>query len=107
MTARAAEPATDEDWRYSASVYLWGAGLNGETAAGSEVDVGFDTLIQNLDIGTGRSNLTWQASTGLAYRFSGGDVSLVYRHIDWEFDSSSRLDNIRFSRPLLAAKFRF
>jgi len=241
MTARAAEPATDEDWRYSASVYLWGAGLNGETAAGSEVDVGFDTLIQNLnmafmgtvearkaqwsfltdviylnvgadgggevpipaapgsnltvkldadvktkgwvlnllggynlrqteqgsldliagaryldlkldfklasssglvaterersvsdnvwdavigvrgqanlndkwylpvhlDIGTGQSDLTWQASAGLAYRFGWGDVSLAYRHIDWEFDSSSRLDNISFSGPLLAAKFRF
>jgi hypothetical protein len=25
-----------------------------------------------------------------------------YRHIDWQFDSSSRLDNMNFSGPLLA-----
>jgi hypothetical protein len=41
------------------------------------------------------------------YRFNWGDVSLVYRHIDWQFDSSSRLDNMNFSGPLLAAKLRF
>jgi hypothetical protein len=36
-----------------------------------------------------------------------GDVSLVYRHIDWQFESGSRLDNTNFSGPLLAAKLRF
>jgi hypothetical protein len=64
-------------------------------------------LPYHLDIGTGQSDLTWQASAGLAYRFDWGDVSLQYRHIDWQFDSSSRLDNMNFSGPLLAAKFQF
>jgi hypothetical protein len=237
----AAESTAGDDWQYAASIYLWGAGIKGETAAGSEVDIGFDTLIQNLnmafmgafearrsqwsfltdviylnvgadgggkvpvpvapnsnvrvkvdadvktkgwvlnllggynlaqseqgsldliagaryldlkldfglglglgpyarsrdisvsgsvwdaivgirgyanlndkwylpvylDVGTGQSDLTWQASAGLAYRFGWGDVSLVYRHIDWELESTSQLDNINFSGPLLAAKFRF
>jgi hypothetical protein len=237
----ARESAEAHNWQFAASVYLWGAGIKGETAAGSEVDIGFDTLIRNLnmafmgalevrksqwsfltdviylnvgadgagevpvaaapgsnlrvkvdadvktkgwvlnllggynlwqseqgsvdliagaryldlqldfglglgvgpyaqsqdvsvsgsvwdavvgvqgqanlndkwylpyylDVGTGQSDLTWQASAGLAYRFNWGDVSLVYRHIDWEFESSSRLDNVNFSGPLLAAKFGF
>lgn len=239
--AAAGESTADDGWRYAASVYLWGAGIKGETAAGSEVDISFNDLISNLnmafmgdfearragwsfladviylnvgadgdgevpvpvapdsnlrikvdadvktkgwvlnllggynfwtseqgaldviagaryldlkldfglglnagplarardisvsgtvwdavlgvrgyanlnekwylpvyvDVGTGQSDLTWQASAGLAYRFNWGDVSLVYRHIEWDFESSSRLDNMNFSGPLLAAKFRF
>ncbi len=38
------------DWRYSATLYLWAAGIQGETARGAEVDVGFDTLISNLNM---------------------------------------------------------
>ena len=239
--AWAAAQSSRDDWQYSATIYLWGAGIQGETTAGSKVDVSFSDLISNLnmafmgafearkaqwslladviylnvgadgdgevpvpiapnsnirikvdadvktkgwvlnllggynlwqaekgsldviagaryldlrldfglglsgpvysrsrdisvsgsvwdavigarghfdlnprwyvpyylDIGTGQSDLTWQASAGLAYRFNWGDVSLVYRHTEWDFDSSSRLDNINFSGPLLAAKFRF
>ena len=33
-----------------ASVYLWGAGIKGETATGGEVDIGFDSLISNLNM---------------------------------------------------------
>jgi len=239
--ARGSDTGNGDDWRYGVTAYLWGAGINGKTAAGSEVDVGFSDLISNLnmafmgsfearksqwslladviylnvgadgdgevpvpvapnsnvrikvdadvktkgwvlnllggynvgqteqgsldviagaryldlkldfglglelgrfarsrdisvsgsvwdavvgvrgyanlndkwylpvhlDIGTGQSDLTWQASAGLAYRFNWGDVSLVYRHIEWDFESSSQLDNINFSGPLLAATFRF
>jgi hypothetical protein len=46
----AAESAKGDDWQLAASVYLWGAGIKGETSAGSEVDVGFDTLIENLNM---------------------------------------------------------
>jgi len=241
LLAEAADPSSADDWRYSASIYLWAAGIKGETAAGSDVDVGFDTLLKNLnmtfmgtfearkaewsfltdvvylnvgvdggaevpvnlasgqvatakvdadlktkgwvlnllggynlwqaeqgsldlvggaryfdlkldfglgvgdgayateqkqsvsgrvwdavvgvrghanlnerwylpyhlDVGTGQSDLTWQASAGLAYRFDWGDASLGYRHMNWEFDSDSPIDHMSFSGPLLAAKFRF
>jgi len=50
ITAGAEETALGDDWRYSASIYLWGAGIKGETAAGSVVDIGFDTLISNLNM---------------------------------------------------------
>jgi hypothetical protein len=57
--------------------------------------------------GTGESELTWQASAGIAYRFNWGDVSLLYRHLAWEFGSGDRLNDISGSGPLLAAKFVF
>jgi hypothetical protein len=60
-----------------------------------------------LDAGTGESELTWQASAGIAYRFNWGDVSLQYRHLAWEFASGDRLNDLSVSGPLLAAKFVF
>ena len=235
----ASDPKVSDDWQYAATIYLWGAGIDGKTARGSEVNVNFKTLIENLnmafmgafearkdkwsmladviylnvgandsatvplqvapgasadvrasvktkgwvlnllggytlwqtpeanldlvagaryldltldfglglavaerarapdvsasgnvwdgviglkghvdinphvylpyyvDVGTGQSDLTWQASAGFAYRFDWGDVSLLYRYMEWDFDSSSQLDTISFSGPLLAAKLLF
>ena len=232
---------TGDDWQYAASLYLWAAGIKGETATGEEVDISFDTLISNLnmavmgnfearrsewsvladvvylnvgddgdgrvpvttrsgvtlpvkidagvkikgwvlsllggynvqdteqasvdliagarylgltldfdlglqsqrfgrpidthasegvwdavagvrghanlggnwylpyhlDAGTGQSDLTWQAAGGVGYRFSWGDVNLVYRHMEWDFSSDTAIDDMRFSGPLLAAKVHF
>jgi hypothetical protein len=39
-----------DDWRLAATVYLWGAGIQGETGGGAQVDLGFDTLIRNLNM---------------------------------------------------------
>jgi hypothetical protein len=61
----------------------------------------------HLDVGTGDSDLTWQAAGGVAYGFDWGEVSLVYRHLAWEFGSDDTLDHINFSGPLLAATWRF
>ena len=239
--AAAGDSGTGGDWQYDASVYLWGAGINGSTVSGSDVDVGFDTLISNLnmafmgtfearksgwsaladvvylnvgddagvtvpvtteqgaafplkveasvkvkgwvlsllggynihhtdqlfadviagaryldlsldldlglqsgrfgrpievsagdgvwdaivgvrghanlndkwylpyqfDFGTGESDLTWQAAGGVGYRFHWGDLNLIYRHMEWDFASSSPIEDMSFSGPLLAAKFRF
>ena len=235
------DSSAGDDWQYAASVYLWGAGLTGETATGGEVDIGVDSLISNIhmafmgtvearksewsmladvvylnvgddgagrvpvttqsgatlplkvdvgvkvkgwvvslvggynvlntkrlsvdviagaryldlsldfetglqsqrfgrpidisasegvldavvgvrghanlneswylpyqfDVGTGQSDLTWQAAAGVGYRFHWGDVNFVYRRMEWDFTSSSAVDDMRFSGPLLAAKFRF
>ncbi len=56
VNARAADPATGDDWRYDASLYLWGAGVSGKTAfdrnlgGSSDIDLGFDTIINNLNM---------------------------------------------------------
>jgi len=60
-----------------------------------------------LDVGTGESDLTWQALGGVGYRFHWGDVSLAYRYLKWDLGSSSPIDDISFSGPQLTATFRF
>jgi len=60
-----------------------------------------------LDVGTGDSDLTWQALAGVGNRFDWGDVSLTYRYLKWDLGSSSPIDDISFSGPQLTATFRF
>ena len=60
-----------------------------------------------LDVGTGESDLTWQALGGVGYRFHWGDLSLGYRYLKWDLGSSSPIDDISFSGPQLTATFRF
>jgi hypothetical protein len=60
-----------------------------------------------LDIGTGSSELTWQAAGGLAYTFDWGDLMMMYRHLEYDQDSSSLMQNFSFSGPLIGGRFHF
>ena len=43
-----------QDWKHTLTPYLWGASMSGTTAIGpvsADVDVGFDTILENLKIG--------------------------------------------------------
>jgi hypothetical protein len=60
-----------------------------------------------LDVGTGDSDLTWQAAGGVGYRFDWGDVDLTYRYMAWDLGSNSALDDVSLSGPQLTASFRF
>lgn len=61
-----------------------------------------------LDVGTGDSDLTWQATAGVSFRAAKWvDLALVYRHMEWEFDSDKLLQDINFSGPAFGAIFRF
>jgi hypothetical protein len=59
------------------------------------------------DIGTGQSDLTWQALLGIGYKFKHADVLLAYRYLDYEFDSDYELDDLNVSGPGLGVKFYF
>jgi hypothetical protein len=50
MQAAADVPTVDENWRYGVSLYLWAPGIKGSTASGSDIDVSFDTIIDNLNM---------------------------------------------------------
>jgi len=39
-----------DEWQHGIAIYGWGAGMGGHTASGTGVDVGFDTLLDNLDM---------------------------------------------------------
>ncbi len=49
-TVSAADLGAGDDWQFKAGMYLWGAGIKGETAVGSDIDIGFDDLISNLNM---------------------------------------------------------
>ena len=60
------------------------------------------------DVGTGESDLTWQASASISYRFDKFDTVLGYRYLDYEFDDDAELiDNLNISGPFAGVKFRF
>lgn len=38
-------------WKFDSLIYLWGAGIGGKAANGGDIDIEFEDLIKNLDIG--------------------------------------------------------
>ncbi len=60
-----------------------------------------------LDIGTGETDLTWQAFGGIAYKFSKLDVVVAYRYLSWDFDDSKVFDDLNFHGPFAGVKFEF
>lgn len=63
-------------------------------------------LTYYADVGAGDSDLTWQASAGINYRFEALDVTLGYQHLKWEFDDQL-VDELEMSGPALGVKFFF
>jgi opacity protein-like surface antigen len=61
-----------------------------------------------FDIGAGDSDFTWQASAGVSFQAAKwADIGLVYRYLDWEFESDSLINDFNVSGPALGAVFRF
>lgn len=60
------------------------------------------------DIGSGDSNLTWQVRVGASYRFNNWDLTVGYRHLDFDLsDNIASLDDLDVSGPFVGARFRF
>ncbi len=61
-----------------------------------------------VDVGAGDSELTWQATAGIGFRAGRvWDLALVYRHLEWDLDSTRLIDDINFSGPTLGVIFRW
>ncbi len=60
-----------------------------------------------LDIGTGDSDLTWQAIAGVGYSFGWGDILGVWRYLDYNLSNSAPIQNTDFSGPALGVTFHF
>ncbi|MBW1790529.1 MAG: hypothetical protein JRK53_28660 [Deltaproteobacteria bacterium] len=60
-----------------------------------------------LDIGTGDSDFTWHAFTGIGYQFDTFKLLAVYRHMDWDFDDDAVLDDLQVSGLVVGAIFAF
>jgi len=50
VLAQTDSSANQDQWQYSGAIYLWGAGIGGQTIRGSEVEVGFSDLFDNLEM---------------------------------------------------------
>ena len=60
-----------------------------------------------FDVGAGDSDLTWQAMSGIGYSFNWGDIVGAWRYLDYEFKSSSPIQDLNFSGPALSVVFRW
>jgi hypothetical protein len=60
-----------------------------------------------FDVGAGGSNLTWQIASGLGYHARLADVSLTYRYLSFEQNSSATLQRLAIKGPMLAVNFSF
>lgn len=64
-------------------------------------------LPYHFDIGTGDSDLTWQAQVAVGYHFNWGDILLAYRHLSYDQGSSGLIQDLALSGPALGVNFRF
>ncbi|MEW6078272.1 MAG: hypothetical protein AB1724_10700 [Thermodesulfobacteriota bacterium] len=65
-------------------------------------------LLYYADLGTGDSDLTWQALAGAGYRIGkSADVVAAYRYLEWQFEDDKVLDSLDISGPLVGVRFRF
>jgi hypothetical protein len=60
-----------------------------------------------LDVGTGNSAITSQAMAGIEYRYSWGELQLLYRYLYYDLKGDKLLQNVSLSGPALGVNFRF
>jgi opacity protein-like surface antigen len=60
-----------------------------------------------LDVGTGQTQLTWQAAAGVGYAFSWGEVVAVYRYLDYKNKSGKPIEDMTMKNPQLGVTLRF
>lgn len=60
-----------------------------------------------LDVGTGGTKLTWQGIGGVGYAFSFGELSLVWRYMDYKGKSGRPIENLSFNGPALGVSFHW
>jgi hypothetical protein len=60
-----------------------------------------------FDVGTGDSEVTWQALLGLGYAFSWGDLSVAWRYLEYDFESGAPLADLNLNGPAAGVTFRW
>lgn len=90
--------------RVSDSGGIWDGiiGLHGEVTLNEQWYLPF-----YLDIGTGESDLTWQAALSVGYRFNSFDVVAGYRYLNWDLSDNPALDDLTVNGPYAGLKFFF
>jgi hypothetical protein len=98
--AQSDSSSTQDQWQFSAAIYLWGADMGGQTIRGSEVEVEFSDLLDNLEIAfmgafAARKN-NWSLLTDVIYMDLGvdktADLSVAVGPIQVPVTTSVSLD---------------
>jgi hypothetical protein len=79
-------------------------GMKGRLAYGAEHEW---VVPFYFDLGTGDSDLTWQAMLGFGYSFGWGDLCVAWRYMDYDLDSGGAITDLNFNGPALGATFRW
>jgi len=89
---------------FSASGDLWDGviGFQGQFDLGGRWQLPY-----HLDIGTGSSQITYQALAGAAYTFGWGYVSLTYRYLYYDEGDDGTIHELTMDGPVMAVGFRF
>lgn len=61
-------------------------------------------LTYYADTGAGDSDLTWQASAAISYRFETLDVALGYQYLGWRFDDRL-VEDMEIAGPAIGVRF--
>ena len=49
-SAYAEQSSTADEWEFDATLYAWMADIGGQTESGSDIDIDFDDLFDNLEM---------------------------------------------------------
>jgi len=90
----------------NAKLNNWDAvvGLRGRLAFGSNREW---FIPYYVDVGTGESDLTWQAIGGIGYAFKWGDIIAAWRYLDYNLKSGSDIQSINFNGPAIGIGLRW
>ncbi len=77
-------------------------GIHGEYAINQQWYVPY-----HFDVGAGDSDLTWQASASIGYKFGWGDVMATYRYIHYDKGDSLLIEDFNLYGPKLGFVFHF
>jgi len=99
-------PPTSRSGASEVSQTVWDGivGLKGRYAFGDRREW---SLPFYLDVGAGQSQRTWQAAAGVGYAFKWGELSALYRYLDYDMKSGKAIQSVRFSGPMVGATFRW
>lgn len=105
LTGPGGETLLDDQGSIGKSVDLWDGivGLKGHFNLGE----GNWSLPYSVDVGGGDSDLVWNASLSLAYRYGWGDLVFGYRHLEYDEGPGGTLQDLSLSGPGVGASFRF
>jgi hypothetical protein len=59
------------------------------------------------DVGTGDSDLTWQAMAGIGYAFQNWEILGAWRYLDYDLKSGSKINSITFNGPMIGVAFHW